>query len=377
MRILSLSYEYPPIGGGGAPMCQGLSEAMVAAGHEVDVVTSGMKGLPALEERRGVKIHRVRCLRRHRHYATTPELLTTLVPLYRKALALHRERAYDINHCHFAVPSGVPSYWLHRRTGLPYVITCHGSDIPGYNPDRFQWEHHLIRPVWSSIVRGAAALTCASRFLTDLIHQRLDVPVDVIPYGFDPPVFTDAPRRDRILTATRMFERKGVQFLVRALQHLDTHFEVWIAGGGPYLPELERLAAKLGVAVRFLGQVPHEELMQLYATTKIFVFTSAAENFPMVLLESLSAGCAVVTTDTSGCREVAEDAAVMVPPEDPMALASALSALLEDEARIAQLGELARERVARFRWSRVAGEYEALYHRCLGDTTLNRTAETR
>ncbi len=365
MRILSLSYEYPPIGGGGAPMCEGLNEALAAAGHEVDVVTSGMKDLPALEERRGVRIHRVRCLRRHRHYSTTPELLTTLVPLYRKALALHRERAYDINHCHFAVPSGIPSRWLQRRTGLPYVITCHGSDIPGYNPDRFQWEHRLIHPVWSRVVRGAAALTCASRFLADLLHKQLDVDVDIIPYGFDPPAFADAPREDRILTATRMFERKGVQFLVRALPQLDTHFEVWIAGDGPYLPELERLAEQLGVAVRFLGQVPHDELMQMYATSKIFVFTSAVENFPMVLLESLSAGCAVVTTDTSGCREVAEDAAVMVPPEDPEALAAALSALVEDEARIAEFGERGRKRVARLRWSRVVSEYEALYRRCL------------
>jgi len=60
LRILSLSYEYPPIGGGGAPMCEGLSEALAAAGHEVDVVTSGLKDLPELEERRGVRIHRVR-----------------------------------------------------------------------------------------------------------------------------------------------------------------------------------------------------------------------------------------------------------------------------------------------------------------------------
>jgi glycosyltransferase involved in cell wall biosynthesis len=233
LRILSLSYEYPPIGGGGAPMCEGLSETLAAAGHEVDVVTSGMKGLPELEERRGVRIHRVPCLRRHLHYSTTPELLTTLVPLYRKALALHRERAFDLNHCHFAVPSGIPSYWLQRRTGLPYVISCHGSDIPGYNPDRFQWEHRLIRPIWLPIMRGATALICASHFLADLVHRQLDVAVDVIPYGFDPPAFVDAPRENRILTATRMFERKGVQFLIRALQQLDTHYEVWIAGDGP------------------------------------------------------------------------------------------------------------------------------------------------
>ena len=360
-----LSYEYPPLGGGGAPICEGICEAMVAAGHRVDVVTSGMTDLPACEERRGVAVHRVPCLRRHRHYTTTGELLTTLLPMYRRAAALQRAGAYDLIHCHFVVPSGVPAWWLARRAGLPYVVTCHGSDVPGYNPDRFAWEHRILAPLWTRVVREASALTSPSRYLAELIRRQVETAVEIIPNGFELPAFPDCVRHDRILVATRMFERKGVQFLLRALARLDITAEVWIAGDGPYLPRLRGLASELGVNVRFLGQIPREELIRLYPTAKVFVLPSLSENFPMVLLEALAAGCAVVTTDASGCREVVGEAGITVPPEDPEALAKELETLIADEARIARLGSLGRERVRRFAWSRIAGEYEALYRRCL------------
>ena len=369
MRVLAISYEYPPLGGGGAPMCEGICEAMVAAGHTVDVVTSAMRDLPVYEERRGVAIHRVWCVRRHRHYTTTAELLTTLFPIYRKAAELQRKRPTTFATATSSCP-GIAAHWLHRRTGLPYLITCHGSDVPGYNPDRFGWEHRVLRPLWSRIVRGAAAVTSPSAFLADLIGRYSDVRVEVIPYGFDPPAFPACARHDRVLVATRMFERKGVQFLIRALaqlKRLPDGREVWIAGDGPHLPRLRGLAAELGVTVRFLGQLPRAELIALYPTAKIFVLPSLIENFPVVLLEALAAGCAVITSNASGCREVVGDAGVTVPPEDPEALAKELSALLADEARIAWLGSLGRRRVERFAWAQVAGEYEALYRRCLAD----------
>lgn len=365
MRILTVSYEYPPLGGGGAPMCQGICEAMVAAGHEVDVVTSGMRDLPEREERAGVRIHRVPCVRRHRHYTTTAELFTTLLPAYRRALALQREAPYDVNHCHFVVPSGVVAYALWKRTGLPYVITSHGSDIPGYNPDRFSLAHRVIRPVWSRIVRGARAISTPSHFLANLIQQHLDVPVDVIPYGFDAPRVPPVERGNRILVATRMFERKGVQYLLRALEELDTDWEVLIAGDGPYLPHLREQAAETGVRVTFLGQVSDRELTTLYRTARVFVFPSIRENFPVVLLEAMAAGCAVVTTSAEGCAEVVGDAAITVASGDGTALHAALGTLLDDDARIQELSARARARITRFAWARIVTEYEDLYRRSL------------
>ena len=138
MNILCMTYEYPPVGGGGANVAHPLAATLVSRGHTVDVVTSGMRDLPARETMDGVNVHRVRCVRRHRHFTTTAELMTYVWPAYRKALELTKAKQFDLNHTHFAIPTGLASWLLYKKTGLPYVTTIHGSDVPGYNPDRFQ-----------------------------------------------------------------------------------------------------------------------------------------------------------------------------------------------------------------------------------------------
>jgi hypothetical protein len=80
LKILSLTYEYPPIGGGGSIVAAAVNEELVRLGDEVTVLTSTMQGLPAEETVEGVVVHRTACVRRHSHYTTAPELLSTLVP---------------------------------------------------------------------------------------------------------------------------------------------------------------------------------------------------------------------------------------------------------------------------------------------------------
>ena len=361
MRILTLCYEYPPIGGGGAVVCQGVAQALVRAGHTVDVVTSKLKGLASHELDEGVGVHRVPCIRPHSHYTTPMQLATVLPGLYAGARGLQRAEPYDLCHCHFVIPSGVAAYALLKWQGVPFVLTAHGSDIPGYNPDRFGTLHPLIHPLWRRIVKAAAAITSPSRHLEGLIHKSIDVPVRIIPNGFDPPTLLKAERKNRILVATRMFERKGVQFVIRALAGMETDWDVCVAGDGPYLPTLKQLARDLGVRVDFLGMIPRDELQALYATSRVFVFMSSQENFPMVLLEAMAGGCAVVTSSTSGCAEVAGGAGVLVEPENELALREALSRLLRDDREIARIARLGLDRVALFGWDRVASEFAALF----------------
>jgi hypothetical protein len=319
----------------------------VRAGHTVDVVTGKMTGMATHGHDHGVGVHRVPGIRPHLHYTTAAQLATMLPGLYTRARALHRAKPYDICHCHFVIPSGVAAYALRETDGLPYVLTAHGSDVPGYNPDRFGMIHRLVHPLWRRIVHEAVAITSPSRHLEGLIH--------------DPPSFPKAERKNRILVATRMFERKGVQFVIRALAGIETDWEVCVVGDGPYLPTLRKLASSLGVKVNFLGMIPRDELQLFFATSRLFVFTSSQENFPMVLLEAMAGGCAVVTSSTSGCAEVGSGAAVLVEPENELALRETLSRLLRDEHEIDRIARLGVDRVALFGWDRVASEFAALF----------------
>ena len=367
MKILSMNYEYPPIGGGGATVAQSLAEALVKNGHEVDVVTSGMKDLPEHEVRNGVHIHRVRCIRRERHYSTTLELLSQIIPAYRKALALVDKKKYDINHTHFIVPSGISSYLLKKKTGLPYIITAHGSDVPGYNPDRFNLVHKLIKPFWETILNNCNGVTSPSHFLKGLIQRNVDIPVDVIPNTYDPPEDTGFEKKNRILVASRLVERKGVQFLIEALDVLDEGWEVYIAGDGPYLPTLKNLASELNASIHFLGFASREKMQELYNSSKIFVFPSIQENFPMVLLEAMAAGCAIITTSIEGNSEVVGTSAIKVEPGNVEQIRDALKTLTNDPEQVQQYGQLARDRVKQFSTSRIATMYQALFDRVIAE----------
>ena len=361
MRLLCINYEYPPVGGGGASVCQTLVQTLAENGHEIDVVTSGMKDLPRTDTDGRVRVFRVPCVRRNRFYSTIPELATQILPSYLKALELARVRNYDCNQTHFIVPSGIVAYMLKRATGLPYVITAHGSDIPGYNPDRFRWAHKLIQPVWRRVISNSDAVTSASEFLRDLIHQKIDHPVSVIPNAYDLPSYDTAQKEKRVLVAARLVERKGVQFLIEASDAIGDDWELCVAGDGPYLSTLKRMAQDVAKPIRFLGFLNHQELERLYLSSRIFVFPSLQENFPMVLLEAMAAECAFITTTARGCVEVVGDAAITVSPGSVGELRGALARLTSNPEESEHRAQLSKRRAARFSSAHVSGQLESLF----------------
>lgn len=321
-----------------------------------------------------MQVHRVACLRHALHVCTGPEAFSYLLGALPVALKLAKHRRYDLNHTHFIFPDGVIAWLLRRRLGLPYVITAHGSDVPGYNPHRVRRAHRILAPAWRRVVRDAAHLICPSETIRSLVlRQQAASKIAVIPYGFDPDRFRLAGHGTRILTVSRMLERKGIQHLLRALEGLPLAQELQIVGDGPYLPALEEQAVRAGVPVRFWKWLDNgsSELTHLYEGSGIFVLPSEAENFPVVLLEAMAAGLAIVTTRGTGCAEVVGDAAVLVPPKDVHALRAALRRLVGDPALRAALGAAARRRlVENFGWPAVAQQYPALYQRSLTPSPL-------
>jgi len=321
------------------------------------VVTSTMRGLAAMEIVNDVEVHRAACWRRNRHYTTAPELLTTLLPAYRLACKVIEQERPDVIHTHFAIPSGLIAWLLARRYRIPYVITAHGSDIPGYNPDRFMLLHRIARPIWRKIVANAAAITSPSEFLARLLREHIDVPVYIVPNGYQPDAVEPQEKRKLVLVVARLFPRKGVQHFIEAVSGMDNGWEYVIAGDGPYMPALREQALKLGAPVSFAGFVGKPKLLELYQQAEIFVFPSIQENFPMVLLEAMDAGCAVITTDAEGCAEVVGDTGVVIEKANSLQIRRALGELIHDADRRHSLSTHAIERVQQFRWPRIASLY--------------------
>jgi glycosyltransferase involved in cell wall biosynthesis len=371
LRVLTLCYEYRPIGGGGAKVAENLIEQMLEAGYEIDLVTMGFRDLPRFEQQGQLTIHRVPCGRRSVSICHPHEMFVYLLRALPLVARLMREGRYDLVHTHFIFPDGILAALTARRNGLKFIITAHGSDVPDHNPDRFQLLHILLRPIWKAIVRRAECIVCPSEYLRGLLLKSApDARSIVIPNGIDTDRYKPAEQRARrILVVSRMVESKGVQFLIRALHDLDHDYEVCVVGDGPYLPRLKALAGELDVKVEFTGFIDNTSarFREILESSEIFAFTSSAENFPVVLLEAMSAGLCIITTDDTGCREVVGDAAVKVPPKNAEAIRRALLALMADPARRGSLGRDARARVLEhFTEGKVVEQYRQLYQRTAG-----------
>jgi glycosyltransferase involved in cell wall biosynthesis len=141
---------------------------------------------------------------------------------------------------------------------------------------------------------------------------------------------------------------------------MKTDWEFVIAGDGPYLSTLKNIASQISQKVRFTGFIKGKALMDFYRAAKIFVFPSVMENFPMVLLEAMDAGCAMITTKDAGCSEAVGRAAVMVEPRSADQIRSALDQLMHNQSEINRLSRLAKERAAELAWPQIAHQVERL-----------------
>ena len=228
--------------------------------------------------------------------------------------------------------------------------------------------HRLLSPLWHEIVNDSARIISPSAVLEQLVHAQGTArgKTMVIPNGLEVGEYTPYGTEPKVLVVTRMLERKGIQYLLASLAQSPISHEVNIVGEGPYLPELRRQAAETGVSVKFWGWLENRspQLRELYESSTIFVFPSEAENFPIVLLEAMAAGLAIITTAGTGCAEVMGDAALLVPPKDPEAITRALRRLIHEPDLRRSLGTAARRRIEdNFTWSAVAGRYLEEYAR--------------
>jgi glycosyltransferase involved in cell wall biosynthesis len=374
MRILMLNYEYPPLGGGASPVTKSLAEELVTLGHAVDVVTMSFKGLKQREEINGVNIYRVPGIRKSLSVCKTHEMFSYCLYTRRLLPKLLKENNYDLNHTHFIIPTGILSYRLKNK--LPYIITSHGSDVPHYNPDRFGLSHRLLKPLWNKIVENAEYIITPSDYLKNIIltnsvfgrecscSDRNYRKIEVIPNGIEPEEYHFEPHRKqkKILVVSRLFERKGVQYVIEAMKYIEGHTLV-ICGDGPYKEHLERQIKKFGLDnIHLLGWVNDERLRYEYETASIFVFPSSAESFGIVLLEAMLSGCAIVTTNNTGCAEVVADTALLVRSKNTGDIKKALLRLINDDELRSKLGEMARRRAEeKYTWKSIAQQYIEIY----------------
>ncbi len=365
MKILVLNYEYPPLGGGAAPVSRDISIQLANKGHEVTVITMGFRGLSAYEEDQGVKIYRLKCLRSKKSSCMPWEQYTYLLAV-RNFMRKHmKSHTYDVCHTHFVIPTGEAAKWVKAKYGIPYVITAHGSDVEGYNSKRYmKIMHRFLRPSWRKTVKGSEGVIAPSDYLLSLMKKEFSGGNYIlIPNGLHVKKYNEISDRDkkekRILLMGRMQKYKNMQTAIRAVAAVDrSGWTVDILGDGPYRGELEKLVSELELTdcVKFHGWIDNNSPEQLAYLQKASVYITASqfENCPMAVLETAAAGCYPLLSDIPGHRQLIGDDQYYFEPDDVQGLARKLQKVLGEMCADLDCGI----DVSHYDWEQIIRRYE-------------------
>lgn len=364
MKILVLCYEYPPVGGGGGRVAAQVAAGLVQRGHEVKVCTAGLKHLPAREVRDGVEIFRAESFRKSEDTCSVPEMalyvLTNLLPAWKLARAWRP----DVIHVHFAVPSGAVALAVSRATGIPYVLTAHLGDVPGGVPEQTAGLFRLVDPFARFIWKRAAKITTVSGHVAGLARTAYGAEAKVILNGVPTlgrtGVSLQTPRR--LLLVGRLSVQKNPLLAAEALALVrDLGWTLGVIGEGPISADLRAAAERLNIADRitFHGWLGAPEVAAQMASADILLMTSLHEGLPMVAVEALQHGLAIVGSDIGGLQDViAEGRNGFLCALTPQAFAAKLRELLTDEALLLSARRASLEKASDFALEKTLGTYE-------------------
>jgi glycogen(starch) synthase len=387
MRILLLSWEYPPVVEGGlARHVRKLSEQLVGDGVEVHVLTRGGGRLPAVEDRHGVAVHRVR-------EPTYPKgdvaafvrwVDAMNADMLEAGADLCETHEFDLVHSHDWLVAGAAER-LARRNGCPWAVTVHATEYGRHQGwvDKYPQSH--IHAVEGRMVRRADRVIACSNYMRGHIASAFKIApgrVTVIPNGIDPadvePVADDlpalrsrfaAPDERLVLLVGRLVYEKGFHLALDALAGAIERFgdvRLVVAGTGTAEAELKKQAKGLELTdhVTFLGWVGDDMLHSLYRIADVCIVPSIYEPFGLVALEAMASGCPCLVADTGGLREVVPDdgtVGLRFRSRDPSSLGAMAERLLTDGALRDRLVAEAQEHVLTFDWADVARQAAVVY----------------
>lgn len=289
-----------------------------------------------------------------RHYGARSAISSLLYAAY-LAGQLQRRQIHHL-HAHYATEPATIAQAVHLLTGISYSFTAHAYDIYLSPRDALRYKMRMARFV----------VTCTAynrQYLVE-IDENLSERIHCIYHGLNLRQFPASTGMGNtqcepcILAVSRLIEKKGLSYLVRACRILKDRgyrFTLRIAGEGPLHEALEQEIDTLGLSERasLLGAVAHKEVVELYQQAAIVALpciigkNGDRDGIPNALVEALCMGVPVVSTPISGIPELIshEVNGLLVPPQDSEALAEALARLLDDAELRHQLTLAGRETV--------------------------------
>ena len=390
LRVVMLSWEYPPrIVGGISPHVYDLSQQLVKKGIEVHVVTKATPNAPDEEtEPSGVHVHRV-------HLDAEPNDFVHEIQLLNQATDLRvRQLLEDWR------PGGQPTIfhahdWLSLDSArelkyeykLPMIATVHATE-EGRNGGIFNDLQRYIHESEYWLTYEAWRVIVCTEYMREQVGKSFNCPadkVDVIYNGVNADKFEfewteearaewrakfALPEEKIVMFVGRFVREKGIQVLLSAASTIlaqEPNTKFLIVGGG-HKEKLEKFVRWFGLQdkVLFTGFMANRSLHQVYRIADVAVFPSLYEPFGIVALEGMAAGCAVVSSDAGGLREVVkhDETGTLSFAGNPESLAWAVLHALRDPVRMEKMKAAAKVRLRTdFEWGTIADQTIAVYER--------------
>jgi glycosyltransferase involved in cell wall biosynthesis/serine acetyltransferase len=347
-------------------------------GHEIKIGCLSKKGsLLAVLERNGIEVA---------EFNPSGGLLgpAGIRQIIRLTLFLRRHR-FDVFQSHdlYSTLLGVPAAWL---AGVPLILSSR-RDLASWwwYTSRNRW---ILRQIQNRSNRIIANSQAVKEFL---VHEDGFDPgrIRVLRNGVDFERFAKAPRdreklfpnlagEDKLIAvvANMNVKSKGHSELVLAGTEICREFpeaKFLFIGDGVERSHLERMVGELDLRDRFLFLGLRHDVAEILACCDLFVLPSWAEGLPNSVLEAMAAGVPIVATRVGGIPEIIEDGVggLLVPAQNPRALAAAIAQALGDPERARQFACVAQARArAEFSYERLLAELDGLYREGLPRRTL-------
>jgi len=305
---------------------------------------------------------------------------------------------YDVTNIHapFGFWYGAQRRLRGSQAGPPYVMTMHGlEERRNYamgmearkgRADYFRWRNRIWQRVyhmptyrWSFVTADQSIVTNREALL--FLQLRYNLPPDrvwFIPNGVGPEFFHarsfSGGIATKLLFVGTWIDHKGIYYLAKAFEkvlRVIPEARLTIAGCLELEEKVRRCFAPAAqAALEVWPFVARGEISSLYAKHEIFVLPSLMEGMPLVLLEAMASGMAVVTTESSGMTDMVEDShdGLFVIPGDTESLSAAMVRLCRDPELRLRLGSAAQEKMKRYTWTQSARRHEMVFNRALGIT---------
>ncbi len=323
MRILMLSWEYPPkIVGGISRVVYHLARGLSMLAQEVTVITCSEEENDDFYLDGNVNVYRVKPYYVKPINFINSVLQMNLAMLEKAVEILQREQVYDVIHLHdwlvaFAGRS------LEKVCPTPQICTIHSTEY-GRNAGIHNEVQSFINHVEKKMISQMKYIIVNSMYMKSEVHALFGSDlknIHVIPNGIEPNKFNSIPKdmefrkayaagdEKIVLFVGRLVNEKGVHVLMDAIPRVLSQYTAVrfvIAGSGPERTPLEKKAMDIGVSDKatFTGYISDEQLLKLYKCADIAVFPSLYEPFGIVALEGMVAGIPVVVSEAGGLNEI-------------------------------------------------------------------------